>query len=136
MDSATVWGKLETSFDQGAITVEVSSTKQLFSPGVAGLQVMIESEFGSGRVATEDITNFYDTNDWDQNRCISWEELRTIVLSLSFPELEFKNEVEDGKEKEDENTDNEDKKISCLTVLISWKSERNLWSFLLFCLRS
>ena len=99
MESATVWSKLETSFDQGAITVEGSSTKQLFSPGIAGLQVLIESEFGTGRVATEDMKDFYETNDWDQNRCISWEELRTIVLSLNFPELEFKNEVEAGKEK-------------------------------------
>ena len=97
MESATVWGKLETSLHQGAITVEGSSTKQLFSPGVAGLQVMIESELGSGRVATEDITNFYETNDWDQNRCISWEELRSIVLSLNFPELQCIDEVDDEK---------------------------------------
>ena len=136
MASASIWSKLEASFHEGAITVEGSSTKQLFSPGVAGLQVLIESEVGSGRVTTEDIENFYKTNDWDQKRSVSWEELRAVVLSLNFPELESENQVEDGNKKKDENTDIEDRRNQSADYDVILAERKNHKPFHSSCLRS
>ena len=111
MAIASLWAKLETSFNQGCIIVDGSSTKQLVSPGLAGLQVLIESEVGSGRAATEDIKSFYTSNGWDENRSASWNEFRAVVPSLNFPEFRSKDGDETEDDKEDENTDIEDRKI-------------------------
>ena len=114
MASVSVWSKLESSFDQGAITIDGSATKQLVNPGVAGLQVLIESEVGSGRVTTEDIQNFYAENGWEQNRSVSWEDYSVLVLSLNLPELqsqvrnEDKDKKDDGDKKEDGDTEEDE----------------------------
>ena len=84
---SSVCSKLENTFKEAASDVDGSGVKQLFKPGVAGLQVLIESVLGPGKVAAEDVKDFFKEKKWELNCSLTWEDFSALVLSLNFPEL-------------------------------------------------
>ena len=99
MAAASAWAKIESVFQEAAIELEGNSVKELVHPGVAGLEVLIGGEFGSERVSSEVIKGFFDQQEWEESRSLSWEDIRAVLLFLELPEL--KSGGDDDAEKDE-----------------------------------
>ena len=97
MSGTSIWRQLEVVFNEGAHVDGDNSIQQLVSPGVSGLQVMIEGVVGSGKVTCEDLETFYANAGWNQQRSVNLEEFRSIISSLNLPELRDGEESEDAE---------------------------------------
>lgn len=104
MDCSDFLSVLEKSFKEAATSMEGEEEPSLQSPGVEGVQMMLEAAILerhggvlSGFTVTIDfVRSFFEKQGWEEKRSLSWTDLVSLSQTLGVLE-QTKNEDEIGE---------------------------------------
>ena len=105
--------KLYTEFDRIACTSSEDGLAQLASPGVEGLQILLESVVNGNPIGVDEVRSGYEAKGWVENRSLNWSDVESMVGYL----------VKDSKHVDDDIADAHADELARLCDIIAKRQE-------------